>query len=510
VLDWLRQPGGVKQLPEEARVQLEVGLCNMLGQVEALRTDGSVHEMLDMLEHSPTSGARQTAAAVRLTYYAHRGERGRFSKAQDEVDVLASQAGTTWRHDLLAQRMFWSTYALCEDVMGLKRVAGELERSAAELPSLEQVRDAARACYLTERHRPAEALARHEASLAAASADNGAASLRFAVAYAHILRAAGRAEQARTLCRSKRASMEARDQDFMFSVCLSIEELLASAELGETQAAALALDELIMAQAQHDSPLLHGLAHKARAQVALLQRDRVVFVEQLRAMHGWFLRTDNPALMGQYQRLSEDGRAAGVLDDPRSQAPHHALARNLAQVSAALSACRGRGERLETAMELILDHSAARRGYLYVLEADGLRFAAPTIGIEPPEALRAELMSQLHGMQSAQRASSRADLGGWLESSTTVMSPASTHSVMHSNVEYETQFLLVRQGDDLVVVGAVALQKSDAMHTVEFAFLEEVARGIYSAGDVHTVFTNANEPSTLSRTVRHSKRQTEA
>lgn len=502
VLQWLGRPGEIPIIPAEARVQLEVGVCNLLGQVEAIRTDGSVHEMLDVLEQAHISGAREVAAAVRLMYHAHRGERARFVRAQEEVDVLAAQAGSTWRHDLVGLRMLWLTYALCEDVMGLKRAAGELERATLELPWLASARDAAQACYLAERQRHDEALLRFEPSLKAMVAERSAVSMRYALAYSRILRAAGRAQDAKAMCEEVLASLSEHDQGFMFTALLALEAALARAELGEMKAAAEAIDGLIQAQADHDNPLLHGLVHKARAQVALMQRDRATFGSQLRAMHGWFLRTDNPALIGQCQRLSEEGRAAGFVESTRTSTTRRALTRSLGQISATLNAARGRSERLQAAIDLILEHSGAVTGYLYVLDTDGLRFAAPAVGIEPPEALRGELMSLLHGLQTGQRLDAHRDLGEWLESSTTVMARSSASDDVRTT-GYEIQFLLVRQEEDLVVVGAVALVPgNEPMQSMEFAFLEEVARGIHDAGDVCTVLTGAPLPSSMSRTVR--------
>jgi hypothetical protein len=501
VLLWLGRPDEIPMIPVEARAQLEVGLCNLLGQVEAIRTDGSVHEMLDVLEQAHIAGAREVAAAVRLMYYAHRGERARFVRAQEEVDVLAAQAGSTWRHDLIGLRMLWLPFALCEDVMGLKRAAGELERATQDLPWLKHTRDAAHACYLAERQRHGEALARYEASLQEVVAERSAVSMRYAVAYSRILRAAGRPEHAKVMCEQQLEQLSEHDRGFMFTALLQLEAALARAELGETQAAAEAIGALIDAQADHDNPLVHGLVHKGRAQVALMQRDRITFGNQLRAMNGWFLRTDNPALIGQCQRLAEEGRAAGFVENPHAGNGRRALARTLGQIAATLNAARGRSERLQTAIELIVEHSGAQGGYLYVLDTDGLRFAAPAVGIEPPEALRGELMRLLHGLQAGQRPDAHKDLGDWLETSTTVMARSSSTDGLRTT-GYEIQFLLVRQAEDLVVVGAVALVPGDEpMQSVEFAFLEEVARGIHNAGDVCTVLTGAL-PSSMSRTVR--------
>ncbi len=110
-------------------------------------------------------------------------------------------------------------------------------------------------------------------------------------------------------------------------------------------------------------------------------------------------------------------------------------------------------------------------------------------------------MRLLHGLQVGQRPDAHRDLGDWLETSTTVHARSSGADGLRTT-GYEIQFLLVRQAEDLVVVGAVALVPGDEpLHSVEFAFLEEVARGIHNAGDVCTVLTGAL-PSSMSRTVR--------
>jgi hypothetical protein len=63
-----------------------------------------------------------------------------------------------------------------------------------------------------------------------------------------------------------------------------LELALALADLGARDKAAAEIDRLIAAQSLHDNALVHGLAHRARAQVALMQADAALFKQHLHSM----------------------------------------------------------------------------------------------------------------------------------------------------------------------------------------------------------------------------------
>jgi hypothetical protein len=475
-------------LREEARLQLQVGCLTPLSLLCAVRLDGRAETVFDALDRLHTSVSRQIAAGARAAYHGHRGERAKYIAYHDEMDALASQAGSTWREDVGMPRQMWSTYALCEDVMGLKRAAQDLDALAAELPSISPLRDAARACYLAERGMHEQALTQYADMFEQAIQQPGLLSVRFAGAYAHILRLADNPAHAKRVCEETLARLAPENREFAVAVLgAELELLLSTAALGALDEAAHKLDLLIAAQSGHDNPLVHGLAHKARAQVAMLQRDRALCTKHLHEMEGWFRRTDNPALIAQCQRLTKEARVLGVLESERPAAPgSEQRVRDVAQVSVAFHACRGPAERLQVAIDLVLAKAGAERGYLYLLEPSGLRFAAPVVGSEPPEGLLKDLGARIERLRED-------PLRTLPENSfQTTVHEEDPATASRSTTDYVSLLLTFPRERELVVVGAVAMVPGETdLARVEPAFLESVARAIYAAGDVRSVYFDA-------------------
>jgi hypothetical protein len=486
----------VAGLPEEARAQLEIGCRILTGSLETNRIDGSVHATIKAIDNHHTIISRQTAAGLRAAYHANRGEHLLFVRFQEEVDVLAAQAGATWRQDVLIARKHWWTFALCEDVMELKRVVRQLEEMSREVESLIETRDAAMAAYLAERGMYTEALERCRSIEKYVDKPNGL-TMRYVGILARVLRAAGNPERARDVCETGLAALPVEEADVVCTVIgTQLEHALATAELGDHGRAVEMLDQMLEQQSSHDNPLIRGLTHKSSAIVALLRNDQTLFDQHLGSMKKWFNRTDNPALIAQCQKMAEQGRKAGLLKDTRSYSvrPASAQSPDLAAVNAAFDACRGPAERLQTAVDLILDKSRAERGYLYIHEPDGLAFSAPVVGIEPPEELRLALERRI-------RLSIDDDLETMIVSHTAqnefnsiirINQDAQEQNPKVVAIEYSSLLLVIPKEDDIIVVGIIALVKGDEpIKQVDSDFLIEIARGIYHAGDVQTVYFGA-------------------
>jgi tRNA A-37 threonylcarbamoyl transferase component Bud32 len=489
VFEALSAPGGVPGVREEARLQLAVGCLTPVSLGYGQRVDGKVHAVFEALDQMHMSVSRQIAAGARATYYGHRGERSKFIAYHEETDMLASQAGSTWREDIGTPRQMWSTYALCEDVMGLKRAAHDLDKLAEELPSIRDLRDAARACYLCERGMPGQALAEYRAMFERTIREPQLQGTRFAGAYARILRVAGEPQRAKEVCEEALGRLAPENRAFKMAVFgAQLELLLATAALGQLEQAAEALDALIDEQAAHDNPLLHGLAHKARAEVALAQRDRQCLRRHLNEMDSWFRRSDNPALVAQCQRLFKEGRLAGVLDSDRpSEGGAGPMPREIAQVSVAFHACRGPAERLQVAIDLVVGKAGAERGYLYLLEPSGLRFAAPLVGSEPPEGLLKDLGARIERLREDPL---RTRPEGTFE--TTVYDDDPQFG-SQSATDYVSLLLTFPRERELVVVGAIAMVPPSEvpLAKIDPSYLESIARAIYGAGDVRSVYFDA-------------------
>jgi tRNA A-37 threonylcarbamoyl transferase component Bud32 len=499
VIERLRDPKGVPGLPEEARVQIEIGCHILNGSLETNRTDGSVHATIEAIDNYNTSISRQTAAGLRAAYHANRGERARFAHYREEVDVLAAQAGSTWRQDVLIARNHWWTHALSEDVLGLKRTVRLLEELSTDAESLSESRDAAAAAYLAERGMYREALERCRSRFEAYIHEPLGLTMRYVGILARVLRAAGQVQRAREVCETALARLRAEETEFSCTVIgVQLELALSIADLGDRDSACEMLDRMLDEQNSHDNPLIRGLTHKTRAYVALLQRDQSLFDQHLCSMQQWFKRTENPALIAQCQKLAEAGRKAGLLKDISAYSIRPSPTNNpdIVAIKTTFGACRGPAERLQTAIDLILDKTHAERGYLYLLEPDGLTFAAPNVGSEPPEELLLELKKRLEVLtdddmetvftEDAQP--NDRDIEIQVDDDIEQNRPSSCSG-------YRSLFLLIPKRDDIIVVGAIALvQGEEPLRSIDADFLIEVARGIYDAGDVQTVYYGAPPP----------------
>jgi hypothetical protein len=491
VLARLRAPGGLRGLPESARVQLEAGLHVMLGSLDANRTDGSVRQTFAALEQLRTSVSRQTLAGARAAYHAGRGERELFERWQREVDVLAAQSGSTWRQDVMLPRNLWWLHALCEDVMGLKHAMRRLEVIAAEAPTLAATRDAATACYFAERGNHAEALVRYGHVFEAALAEPNALALRLIGAYARILRGAGQPARAREVCERALAGLSPEDDEFtVLSLGPRLEHALAVADLGRLDEAAAMLDALVEQQSAHDNPMLRGLTHRARAAVAIRMRDAAAVEQHVAITREQCKRSENPALIAQARRLERDARAAGLLEraGPHSLRPGGAPAHDVSGVRDAFARCRGPHERLQVALDSIVSSARAECGYLYLLDPSGLRFAAPLAGMEPPESLREELQRELAELGRADEETNLVDAEPIAMQ--TVVDPDEQPELSRHRAggAYRSVLLTTLKGNELVGVGAIALVRGDEpLAAVPHAVIEEVARSLFDAGDLRTV-----------------------
>jgi Protein kinase domain/AAA ATPase domain len=486
-LERLQSPAAARQFPEEARAQLEVGILALTGPLHALRTDGSTHRDLSRLEQVPTATSRQVAEAARAAYHGHRGERPQSLLHHERLDVLAAQSGSTWRHDVGVPRLLWSTHVLCEDVMGLKRCLRALEHWAEEVPSLRRVRDVVHAAYVSERGMHREALQRFEPVLAQWTSERGLAGARAAGLYARILRMAGRADDARALCERVLNALRASDRAFTMAVIgVELEGAAALLALGQCDRAAAALDALLVRHANHDNPLVRGLVHQQRARVALEVGDAAELERHLGEAEQWFRRTQNPALAAQYQRLVDDARARGLLQTRGPSARRwHEGRRSLPEVHVAFDACRGPAERLQVAIDAVLAASGAEYGYLYLMEREGLRFVAPSVGAEPPDELRAELEAELLDRTRASAAELRAEF----RTETLVADDEVLAGIRARASHYRSVLLTLERNGQHIAVGALALVPGEEpVSPLAPELLEAVAGGLYGAGDVHTVF----------------------
>jgi hypothetical protein len=123
-----------------------------------------------------------------------------------------------------------------------------------------------------------------------------------------------------------------------------------------------------------------------------------------------------------------------------------------------------------------------------VLEADGLRFAAPTVGLEPPDELQDELAAKIAQLSAADESTAVAPQQA--DSLTTVVQAESDTTLERSiaGKPYRALLLSIGKAGQLVAVGAVALVQAELpLAAVGFELLEEVARALLDAPSTRVV-----------------------
>jgi tetratricopeptide (TPR) repeat protein len=400
VLAFVQSEAAHAVMRRDARAQFEAGVHIMLGQLHVMRTDSRARATVQALDKLKTGTSRQTSASVRVAYHGHRGEREAFIKNLNEMDRLASEAGAIWRNDVMIPRMLWTTLALCEDVMGLKRAAQQLGALADQVPTVAVMRDLTQACYLAEHGLPHEALARYAPLFEGAIGVGSLRAAQYLGAYARILRKAGQPERAKEICEQLLASLTPEDHEFaMLTFGARLELPLSLSALGEHARAAELLDALIAEHAQHDNPLVHGLSHGARAEVALATGDHVTFAQHLTSMENWLRDTQHPALYAQYQRLAERGR---TLMESAAPAAPQSVAPALPTASVRTAPPVREPEAARTLLLRALQEAGGEAGYLYALREDGsLELACASHDARPPQAYVLALGALLSGQVNA-------------------------------------------------------------------------------------------------------------
>jgi hypothetical protein len=169
---------------------------------------------------------------------------------------------------------------------------------------------------------------------------------------------------------------------------------LAEAGLENHDIATRIVEDLLDKHGAEDNPLLVGLLHKARAEIALLTKDGDKFAHHLGEMERRFRGTRNAALVTQWERLVDRANRSELVKfaavhthvdaDPRSKSKSTTVP-ELGELSAAANPC-------EYALQLVLKRVNAKSGYLYVYCQDAMQLGAANGPSDAPKHLETALL----------------------------------------------------------------------------------------------------------------------
>lgn len=405
----------VKGLPEDSRLLLLGGAWYALGAMSCFRDGPYALKCADKLDALGLRLYAMAADQVRTMYHALRGDIARAKTYRERVEMHAIQAGTGWQVEVWSPCGTTLVYTLTRDVIGIKRVAEELDRLVQELPTLTRHRQLARGVYHELQGDLDVAVEIRSAVLSAAAPRAFIGWPPTVGSHAATLTALGRPQEAKQCLQVVLDGMTEADEPYVAMYQKVYTSLaIADAALGDFDAATARLDALLEKHGPAEGPVTLGNLHAARMRVALMMNDLPGAERQLVAMERWFRPTGNPALIGQCERLRRElARSTGHERQAGVGGATTTIQSEIDTLRSVLGQCSDRGERCTRALELVISWAHAAGGYLLLWEGgeETMQVAASSNGELPipPRLEQAALQAMLEVSDGEDEATSAVD-----------------------------------------------------------------------------------------------------
>jgi hypothetical protein len=373
----LEDPRPIQDMPEQSRRFVLGTTLYALGALEAFRESSEVLAIADRLESMGIKLFELFANQLRTNYHGLRGEVGACELYRRRVEVFAVQAGSGWQAEIWAPTSEISFYHRTGDIVGIRRVMGQLERMVKAIPSLHQQTQIAIATYSHMRGNHAgskEIIAGVLDAVAPRAFIGWTATVG---AQMHNLIELGEPAQARELGLRTLEPLGPEERSLTVMITPIIVNLaLADAALGDFESAAARIDGYLAEIDRDVGATTRGILHEAGARIAQRAGDEAAAKQHLEEVGRCFQASDNPALIARWEGLRREiereparsmSARAGMLDG----------APEVNRVRAALLACEGPRERYDRALELLLERTGGPSGYLFSCDDMELQLVSP-------------------------------------------------------------------------------------------------------------------------------------
>jgi hypothetical protein len=350
------------------------------------------------------------ALQLRAHYHLWRGEDDEARRIWTETEVEFVRLGSLWQLECVHHASACVTAAMSGDALALKRQIEALARQVAAGLNYRAHLDVGRAEYSRLRGDPEAALRAADAGLAVIPEGEGLIRPWAMTAKADALLACGDVDSARALAEATIVLCDDGEHG-QIAFRLRAIRILASCEsaVGEHDIAAARLDRAVEDAEALLNPLLLGLLHEARAEIALSVGNEVVAQHASDQVEFWYRPTRNPVLIARWERLE---RMVRPLPDPAGEPSANEIVTEmlgaetgrhdtLAEVRSILSDCDTANARAERALEMYVEAAGAHAGLLYLARRGRLSLAAPLHGGESSRHLLDAATSRLTRARSS-------------------------------------------------------------------------------------------------------------
>jgi hypothetical protein len=361
-------------------------VLNSCGALEAAAGIPACLEAAERIEHHPAM--QSNAHLIRMVYQLWQGDvhEAERCRKQFEVARIQNSAAQTFESVQLAWQL--AAHTAMEDLTSIKRSLDEIEPLATQYPAFRAVHSFGQAEHARIRGDAKNALATLEPILQAYAPGTHQNWAQFAAAYVRALDEAGRSADAAAVGCNYLAAIERADlgASAHFWVSLALAVPLAKQDIA---AAVRTADAGIVHCAHLDIAGLNlGLAHEARAYVAVHQKDPASYEQHRARCEHEFKKAQNPALATKLQKLRREAQRRGlvalgpVADGAMRNLPITAL-------KSRLESCSDPAERARASISVLAEQCGALEGHLYFIRNEVPTWVASVGGPEPNDVLHA-------------------------------------------------------------------------------------------------------------------------
>lgn len=412
ILQRLDSERPIADMPEPVRQIALGGVLYALGSMEALREDEVALKLADRLDAMGWKIFELFSSQIRTAYHAVRGELDQAERYRQRVEMYAVQAGSSWQADIWAPCMMVLAYEYSGDVIGVKRIAGELDHLSREVPSLQHMAVLAHASYHRQR---GDHAASREISYPLVQSAAPRSFIGWSAMMAGEVANLSRLGEGQKAVETGLRTIEMLDDEdrrvTTLAVPIYVELALAEAALGDLAGAEKRIDDFLE-QMEGGGPATRGKLHEARSWIAIEAGDFATAKTHLEEMERWCRPTANPSLVARCERLRRK-LAHHAPEEIESQL-EEMLEQELLSVETVLTELRRCGnhqDRMNRALELLLEKTGAPSGYLFTHDRGELSMVSPLHGDEPPteivERLKDEIAGYLERSEQEARAAQR-------------------------------------------------------------------------------------------------------
>ncbi|MFI5307202.1 MAG: protein kinase [Polyangiales bacterium] len=479
VLARLEDPRPIAKLPELPRLMMYGGALYTAGAIETFREDPAALALADKLEGLGLKLFEMFAHQIRCNYHGVRGELAAAEQHRKRAELLGVQAGSGWQVELWAASGALLCSRLAQDLVGVRGAMARLEQLSCEVPSLKRHAKMAVMAYHGLRGEW-ESLIRHGDELQQGARPRAFVGWSSSMAGQVRARTAlGQAEAARSLGQQALAQLDADDRQMTAIVTNLITEVaLAEAACSDFGAAAARVDGYLAELGGRGGPITVGALHEARAEIAKQAGDMLAARQHLLQVEAAFAPTRNPALVARVEQLRRS-----IEQDSTERGSSHAttdfgVVREV-ELQQLIAACQG-PERFERVLELLLQHTRGRQGWLYSYDGHGLTIVAPSTPGELPKTALDDLRAEIASYSKEEGVTE--DLS---EIGTGTALSQLSEVTGRSAPGYRTFLLCTERGGTPVVVAAAVIAQGDRpLRAPLQTFLSALGHGLSSASGV--------------------------